>query len=472
MWEEMRRRGRWRPTPVRTAGSRRGLWRKRTGRLPSGIWSRDEAPCVWAAPSAPVRHAGGRFSPLDRELHLGAEGYSPAVLQKIEFAGGNAPSFEQAAETLKQLAEFDISAKHVQRITERLGAERQRERDREVEAFRCRELRPQRKEPPRVVAVHVDAGKAQMREDDGARGVRNPRWADTKVACLNSYSAPSCAKDPSPDPPAAFLDPPAVARLVMEVNRVRSQPAPPTPEPLGPPADPPEEKDHPDRPRVLVRTAVATTGDSERFGYLVAAEAQRRGFYDAPVKGVLGDGGNWIGPLGDTHFPGWHQILDFVHLLGHLYAAAGAAFPGATRRAWGLFEKLLRAAWAGKVGVVLATLEHHQQRLGPAPDAAPDDDPRRLLARVLTYVRANAGRMDYPTYRRLGLPVSSAAVESLIKQFNQRVKGTEKFWTTKRLEAILQVRAAYLSQDDRARAFFDHRPPGRAARAGPLRRAA
>lgn len=394
------------------------------------------------------------------------------MLRKIEYAGGNAVSFQQAADALKRLAEVPIGAKHVQRLTERLGAERQRERDCEVEAFRRRELRPERPEPPRVVAVHVDAGKAQMREDDGARGVRQPRWADTKVACLNSYTAPSGDRDPAPEPPAAFLDPPQVARLVAEVDRVRSRPAPPAPVPLAPPTPPPEPKDPPVRPRVLVRTAVATTGDSERFGYLVAAEALRRGFYDAPAKAVLGDGGNWIGPLGDTHFPGWHQILDFVHLLGHLYAAAGAAFAAAPRRAWGLFEKLLRAAWAGKVGEVLATLERHQQRLGPAPDGAPDDDPRHVLARVLAYVRANAGRVDYPLYRRLGLPVSSAAVESLIKQFNQRVKGTEKFWTKDRLEAVLQVRAAYLSQDGRAERFFATRRPQRAARHGSLRSAA
>lgn len=394
------------------------------------------------------------------------------MLQKIEFAGGNGTSFEHAAETLKLLAELDISGKHVQRITERLGAERQRERDREVEAFRRRELRPAHAQPPRVVAIHVDAGKAQMRRDDGAPGVREPHWGDTKVACLNSYTAPAYRKDPQPEPPAAFLDPPRVARLVTEVNRVRSQPMPPDPEPLGPPADPSEERERPDRPRVLVRTAVATTQDSEHFGYLVAAEACRRGFYEATVKAILGDGGNWIGPLGDTHFPGWLQVLDFVHLLGHLYAAARAAFTRSPRRAWGLYEKLLRAAWAGKVGVVLTALEHHQQRLGPAPEGASDDDPRRVLARVLAYVLDNAGRMDYPLYRRLGLPVSSAAVESLIKQFNLRVKGTEKFWVKHGLEAVLQVRAAHLSQDDRARTFFDRRPHGRAARSSPLRIAA
>jgi len=53
-------------------------------------------------------------------------------------------------------------------------------------------------------------------------------------------------------------------------------------------------------------------------------------------------------------------------------------------------------------------------------------------------------------------------VESLIKQFNHRVKGTEKFWTESGAELVLQVRAAYLSVDDRARQFHAHRPRGRA----------
>jgi len=43
-------------------------------------------------------------------------------------------------------------------------------------------------------------------------------------------------------------------------------------------------------------------------------------------------------------------------------------------------------------------------------------------------VTNNRQRMDYPEYRRLGLPISSAPVESTIKQMNRRVKGSEKFW--------------------------------------------
>ena len=38
--------------------------------------------------------------------------------------------------------------------------------------------------------------------------------------------------------------------------------------------------------------------------------------------------------------------------------------------------------------------------------------------------------MTNPGYRRLGLPATSSPMESLGKQMNLRVKGTEMFWMT------------------------------------------
>ena len=71
--------------------------------------------------------------------------------------------------------------------------------------------------------------------------------------------------------------------------------------------------------------------------------------------------------------------------------------------------------------------------------------------------------MDYPRYRLLGLPISSAPVEFMIKQFNRRVKGTEKFCLEGGGEAALQIRAAYLSADGRAkRIWASSRPYQRA----------
>lgn len=88
------------------------------------------------------------------------------------------------------------------------------------------------------------------------------------------------------------------------------------------------------------------------------------------------------------------------------------------------------------------------------------------------FVDANRERMDYPEYRRLGLPVSSAPVESTIKQINRRLKGSEKFWLTGGAEAMLQLRAAQLSDDGRwARNWLRSRPH-RAAGAHRLAQAA
>jgi hypothetical protein len=121
---------------------------------------------------------------------------------------------------------------------------------------------------------------------------------------------------------------------------------------------------------------------------------------------------------------------------------------------------------------VEAVLAEQLQRLGWPSTAGPPEEPRQVLADTLAYVKRNRQRMDYPRYRRQGLPVTSAAVKSLIKQVNHRVKGTEKFWVCGGAECVLTVRAAYLSEDGRAEEFHDHRPQGRAVGRGRLRPAA
>jgi len=402
-------------------------------------------------------------------LALGTEGYSAALLAKIEYAGANEGSFHQAAEALRRLAELPISAKHVQRVTERLGRERAGRRDRDVERMKAGQLAPAYAQPPRVAAVHLDAGKIQLRADDGRVGVRQPHWSDTKVGCFLTYTAPGGHEDPQGQPPKAFLDPPHVMRLCQEIQQVRADPS--TRPTAANPGLTPEAEAVVEKPQRLVRTAVATTQKAEAFGWMVAAEAVRRGFYQAPHRAIVGDGGNWIEPLGQMHFPGWVQVLDFLHLLVHLYAAATAAYRGQGKRAWRLYERMLRAAWAGKVDQVQAALSEQTARLGPRAQAR-DDDPRKIVALCLGYVQKNAERMDYPRYRREGLPITSAAVESLIKQFNQRIKGTEKFWLRDGAEAVLQVRAAYLSDDGRGEAFHQDRPRGRAVGRNRLRRTA
>ena len=67
--------------------------------------------------------------------------------------------------------------------------------------------------------------------------------------------------------------------------------------------------------------------------------------------------------------------------------------------------------------------------------------------------------MHYADYRRDGLPTTSAWMESAVKEMNYRIKGTEMLWNNPAgAEAILQIRSAALSDDDRLERFLTNRP--------------
>jgi hypothetical protein len=55
------------------------------------------------------------------------------------------------------------------------------------------------------------------------------------------------------------------------------------------------------------------------------------------------------------------------------------------------------------------------------------------------------------------LPLTSSPIESLIKEVNQRVKGTEKFWCEAGAEPIRQLRGDFLSHDRPLEAFWQRR---------------
>jgi hypothetical protein len=402
------------------------------------------------------------------------------VISKAVRQASKAASFAEASEDLRDLAEIDISPTHLQRLSERIGQEWAEARDQDVEKFRQSQLERTYPEPPRGAAVvMLDGGRLQTRADDCGRGVSAASWRESKVACCLTLPTQATGVDPHPEPPAKFLEPTAAVRLAAEVKR-RSRPA----------TGRKEEQDKPlsaskrnkqrkksllarkrkrGRNRTRVRTVVATMANSETFGWQVAAEVHRRGLDRAKRKACVCDGQAYNWSIYEMHLLplGFIAILDFVHLLAYLYDAAHALHGGDAARGWKTYEQWLRLAWSGQVMVLL---QHLRAAAAKVQRAAAR---KSTLDEAVTYVTHNRERMDYPEYRRLGLPVSSAPVESTIKQINRRVKGSEKFWLTGGAEAMLQLRAAQLSQDDRwARNWQRLRPHRRAAGAHRLNQAA
>src|SRR6516164_8798752 len=84
-----------------------------------------------------VPAAGGLFFPQSKSLGLDQAEASPAILAKVVYAGTVARSFGQASDALQQLADLPLPEKQVERVTQRLGAERVAERVATVAAYQA-----------------------------------------------------------------------------------------------------------------------------------------------------------------------------------------------------------------------------------------------------------------------------------------------------------------------------------------------
>lgn len=385
------------------------------------------------------------------------------MLRQVVSQGGRY-AFTEATHNLEELARLKISARHVQRLTERIGAEWAQRRDQEIEDYKQNRLPRLYAQAPRAAAVMLDGGRAQTREAPSAPGVKNPRWTEPKYGCFLTLNTRRRESDPEPDPPSKFLSKRKVPRLVQQIQSLRA-PAKGREETHSAPNRRKPKKRVKRKKRHLLRTVIGTMAAVDEFGHQVAVEVFKRGLDLAARKACVCDGqkSNWTVWAEHLQELGFIPILDFLHLLTYLYAAAQAQ-GGTEKERWERYRQWLTWAWNGSREKLMVALNAAAKAVGKPPKDAPQTDRRRIIEKTQTYVANNLEKMDYPRYRKVGLPISSAPVESTIKQFNKRVKGTEKFWRRDALEAVLQVRAAQLSEDGRTERLWASPRPYRPAR--------
>jgi hypothetical protein len=424
---------------------------------------------TWTNRWATARRVVGIFFPQRPVLKLDGHGYSPTILHRILHIASVTSAFDVAETALKVVGEISISARQINNLANEVGQELAADRDARTEQYVHAPLprKPTTVDvPPDLAAVFFDGGRMRTRELGQGRGVHQPHWRETKNAGFHRMKSEVSSEDPQPEMPDCFRNEAYVEKLVKGLKNLKKdgreeELEAESPLPTSTASAEALRQDQVSwQPETLFRTCISSLASSEEFGPMMAAEADARGFFTAKKKAFVGDGQSYNWTIQQRWFPRFVPIADFVHAVEYVYAAAQTAYADTPSR-WRQYLKWATACWTGDVAKVIADLRVWQSRIGVLPkgEQVPENDPRKIIHSVITYLGNNCGRMDYPRYRRQGLPVTSSLAESLVKQISRRVKGTEKFWNDGPSgEAILQLRAAVISDGDRLQRWILNRP--------------
>jgi hypothetical protein len=203
--------------------------------------------------------------------------------------------------------------------------------------------------------------------------------------------------------------------------------------------------------RLAAPSYLALRLPAEQFGPRLLAEAARRGALTEigwagsilhggrpvwPGVVVIGDGAPWIWKLAAEHFGQHTEVVDFYHASEHVWTAARALYP----------DEAEASAWAQA-----RVRELHDKGSEPVLAAftkacAPDEEAAEVLRRERGYVRTNAARMAYPSFRAQGVPIGSGAIESSARHLvQQRMKRPGARWSAAGAQGVLAVRCRILS---------------------------
>lgn len=302
---------------------------------------------------------------------------------------------------------------------------------------------PFEKEAPPIAVVMSDGGRYQV--FDRGNQSKGDFWRESRIATLLSMTGTKHSCDPQPDLPD-FLQDVCIAKKLSQIGKVAGENA----------TDTDSTDDHDsawDRGEMLSKEVIASGETWEEFGPMVASRAWYEGFAKAAEKVFVSDGSRTIEKMQERWFSDYVSVLDIMHALSYSLAAARALHSD-NDQSWTCYRHWATLIWQGKVREVIAEMDSSQLEIGDPPKDAKETDRREILRRSRVYYSNHAGRMDYPNYRQNGYPLSSAIMESTVKQVGKRVKGTEKFWSSEGGEAILQLRGDYLSDSQPMDAYW------------------
>jgi hypothetical protein len=323
--------------------------------------------------------------------------------------------FEPATQALRQLLLVDLPAKTAQRVTDRIGAELEAQPQADVRrAWEQYEFPPRERAAPDTLYLSVDGTAVRLGDE----------YHKVKVAAFHRTEWRT------------------TARGERELRAVD------------------------------VTYVVAVAETAEEFAKRVLVEGYRRGWEQARVLVVLGDGAGWIWRHISAQVPEQVQkieIVDFYHANERLWEVARGVWgeQAAETKPW--VEARLEELLQGHVDAVIQALGARWEKTGAAraqlaalgEEKAKDlPKPQKTIREAWTYLTNNRERMHYDQYRQQGLFIGSGTVESACKRLiGARAKQSGMRWSQVGSQAVLQVRALFLSDRDRWDHFWAHRQP-------------
>lgn len=149
----------------------------------------------------------------------------------------------------------------------------------------------------------------------------------------------------------------------------------------------------------------------------------------------LGDGAKWLWDNVDEYYPNCVKILDFFHLSEYVWEVAKEGF---------LDNIDKQNIWVSTQLLKLKESKHNELEF-----LSFDNKTEKLndkIKALKTYLKNHLDMIDYKTYLEKGYMIGSGVVESSNKKVvTQRLKQSGMFWSNKGANAVMFIRALYLS---------------------------
>ena len=345
------------------------------------------------------------FFPLDQKLALPARSFSYELQRRLVKAAVQNP-FLESVQTIAELTGVSVSKRSLEEILPDAAQD--------FDAFYRQ--RPPTSATGSILGAAVDGKGIAMIKPERATPTARP----TKGQKANKKRMATVA---TVFTRAAWVRTPqqVIEGLFPDRARVKASPAPPRPE----------------HKRVWASLVKGKTAVIQE----VAEEMDRRDPARSMIRLALTDGERAL-QIRVDQTPQVTLILDLIHVLEKLWKAAYVFHPEGSLAAdlW-VMDRALRILF-GEAGQVVKGIRQSITKRSISGAK------RKTLESVARYLYANRSRMRYDEYLANGWPIASGPVEGACKNLiKDRMERSGMRWSEAMAEAIVQLRAVYLSGD-------------------------